>query len=87
MLEAELEDNGVKLEWKTEGTSEHGFKLVKSITSNPVYPGDAYKYLSDKDTDEYTWDVSGSCHFRVCEYLGNGTCGVYSNDVFVEMQS
>jgi hypothetical protein len=58
-----------------------GFKVIKSVDPNPVYPGDAYHYLSNADVRSDIWTgLSGTYHFRVCQYLG-GACGVYSNDI------
>ncbi|MEK7073239.1 MAG: FecR domain-containing protein [Patescibacteria group bacterium] len=71
--------------WKVNGVDvANGFKLVTSLTPNPVYPGNTYQYLSDPVVRSYTWKgLQGGTilHFRVCAYNGNGACGVYSNDV------
>ena len=62
--------------------SSKGFKVVKNTTGSPVYPGDAYHYLSDPAARSDTWTglSAGTYYFRVCEYLG-GSCGVYSNEI------
>lgn len=80
-------DSGVSLSWNVSGLdTSHGFKLVKSTDANPVYPGDNYQYLSNGATRKYTWSIKDgkTYHFRVCQYLENGTCGVYSNDITVK---
>lgn len=85
-LSAKESDGSVKLTWEISGgDAPMGFKIVKSKEANPVYPGDDYQYLSDKDVRKYTWDgfsKGKTYHFRVCVYKG-GTCGTYSNDVKV----
>ncbi len=72
------------LSWKVDGVSSKGFKLVRSTSKNPVYPGDDYKYFSDKNKKNYKWqggyEKGQKYYFRVCQYLG-GRCGVYSNNV------
>ena len=87
-LSAKKDGDNVKLSWSIYGgDAPKGFKVVKSKEKNPVYPGDDYKYLSDEDTDSYTWkDLSDgkTYHFRVCVYKG-GECGTYSNDVSIEI--
>jgi len=68
-------------------TSENGFKIVYSLTENPVYPGNTYHYLSDKNLRSDTWSeltAGKTYHFRVCEYLG-GKCGIYSNDLEIAL--
>lgn len=77
----------VVLEWKVSGMETPlGFKVVKGKEENPVYPGNDYHYLSDASVrrDEWKGLASGIYYFRVCEYLG-GACGVYSNNVKMEV--
>ena len=82
-------DNG-KITWETVGNSPKGFKIVWSKTSGPAYPtrsGDKYQYLSNPDANSVTltsFDGVGIYYVRVCEYLG-GKCGVYSNEVQIEL--
>jgi hypothetical protein len=83
-LKAASVDDGVRFSW-TVGNGvavPSGFKLVKSESANPVYPGDEYQYLSDSGTRSYTWSIKNgkTYHFRVCTYV-DGKCAVYSNDV------
>ncbi|MCK9327919.1 MAG: FecR family protein [Bacteroidales bacterium] len=83
------ESNG-NVSWSVNGTSVKGFKMVWSKNSSPTYPtrdGDKYHYYSDATTmsgqiDNFSGD--GTYYVRVCEYLG-GKCGVYSNEVQIEM--
>lgn len=88
-LFAKKDGDDVKLSWDISGgDAPKGFKVVKSKSKNPVYPGDDYKYLSDKKTDSYKWkDLKDgkTYHFRVCAYKGSGKCGTYSNDVEVKI--
>ena len=77
-------DSGVRLSWELSNLSApNGFKLVKSLSANPSYPGDSAVYLK---TDVRTYDLSikdgKTYHFRVCIYTGSG-CSTYSNDIAV----
>lgn len=79
----------VYLSWALSGNSPYGYKLVKSLEPNPVYPGNEYVYLSSPDMKGgYAWDVvdPGTYHFRVCAYNGGGGCVFYSNDYSVTVQ-
>ena len=81
-LSGYAQDGKAVLNWNVNGVDTPiGFKVVKSVNPNPVYPGDAYHYLSNPDVRSDVWTgLSGVYHFRVCQYLG-GACGVYSNDI------
>lgn len=87
-LSASLTDPGkVKLTWTTVGVeAPKGFKVVISESADPVYPGNDYHYLTDPSARQDAWSGLGNktYHFRVCQYLG-GACGVYSNDVAVQV--
>jgi len=77
---------GVSLSWTVSGLSiTNGFKLVKSVEINPVYPGDSYVYLTDNAVRTYKWDIADSktYYFRVCQYNSDGKCLKYSNNVKV----
>jgi hypothetical protein len=85
-LSGKKSSSGVRLHWEVNGVNtSKGFKVVKSKNKNPVYPGDDYKYLSDSEVRDYKWkiDTGKKYHFRVCAYLGDGRCGIYSNDIEV----
>lgn len=86
-LSADEDDDDVKLKWDISGgKAPKGFKIVKSKQKNPAYPGDDYKYISDKDERKYKWKgfkKDKTYYFRVCVYKG-GKCGTYSNNVKVE---
>ena len=74
-------DSGIKFTWTVNGINvDQGFKLVRSIEANPVYPGNDYQYLTNKDQRSYTWGIKDgkTYYFRVCQYLG-GKCGVFIN--------
>ncbi|XLQ20503.1 MAG: FecR domain-containing protein [Candidatus Moraniibacteriota bacterium] len=89
-LSGEKSSSGVRLHWDTSGVNTgHGFKVIKSKEVNPVYPGNDYKYLSDSGVRDYKWkiDTGKKYHFRVCAYQGDGKCGIYSNDVYVDTPS
>ncbi len=76
-------DGGLSLNWNVSNVDvSKGFKVVKSTSANPVYPGNDYLYLSDPSARNTTWNIKDgkTYHIRVCQYLG-GACGVYSNDI------
>ncbi|MDD5251197.1 MAG: FecR domain-containing protein [Patescibacteria group bacterium] len=78
--------DGVYLAWTVQGTSPpNGFKLLKSREAYPVYPGSDFVYLTNGDDRDYVWPLldGETYHIRACAYLGDGTCGNYSNDVSV----
>jgi hypothetical protein len=67
--------------WDASGSFPKGFKVVWSEnTSEPVYPGNSYVYLSSPSARSTT--VEGTAGkkvtFRVCRYDGS-KCDVYSN--------
>lgn len=77
--------DGVSLTWTVNGLeTPDGFKVVRSLTTNPVYPGDNYYYLSSADARAHKWAVKDgkTYYFRVCQYIG-GKCVLYSNNVKV----
>lgn len=84
------EVSGTKVKWTTDGTSAKGFKVVWSKNQAPTYPtreGDSYKYLTDPSSYYAVLEPfsgTGIYYARVCEYLG-GACGVYSNEVKLEL--
>jgi hypothetical protein len=81
--------NGVA-QWKVDGYSAQGFKVVWSKNAHPTYPlreGDRYDYQSDPSATDAKLEAfsgSGTYSVRVCEYLG-GKCGTYSNEVSIEL--
>jgi len=82
-LSAVKVNGGLKFTWTVNGVNvDQGFKLVRSTAINPVYPGNDYQYLTNKDQRTYTWAIKDgkTYYFRVCQYLG-GKCGEYSNNV------
>lgn len=82
-LSGKAVDNGIKLTWSVSGIDvSKGFKIARSKSENPVYPGNDYKYISDSKAGSYIWKISdgNTYHFRICQYLG-GKCGKYSNDI------
>lgn len=79
----------VALSWALSGNAPYGYKLIKSLESNPTYPGDEAIYISSTDSKgSYIWDVkeAGTYHFRVCAYNGGGGCVFYSNDHSITVQ-
>ena len=67
--------------WEANGSFPKGFKVVWSTnTSEPVYPGNEYQYLSSESARSTT--ITGTAgkkvYFRVCRYDGS-KCNLYSN--------
>lgn len=82
-LSGSASGDAVRLTWTASGIdTSKGFKLVKSTSPNPVYPGNSYVYISNGNS--YSWRLTDGVvyNFRVCQYIGNG-CGVYSNNIQV----
>lgn len=77
----------VPISWSSSFASEKGYKLVWSTSPAPVYPGSSYGYYSEPVTSGsgYVKGTPGSVvYVRVCEYLG-GACGVYSNQLTIQL--
>jgi hypothetical protein len=86
-LSAKKLDDGIFITWSTSGIdTSKGFKIVKSYDANPSFPKNGYIYVSDSSVRNYklhlkdgkTWNI------RICQYLGDGTCGEYSNNVAIQ---
>jgi hypothetical protein len=83
----------VHLTWTIAGgEATYGFKLTRSLNSNPEYPpreGDTWFYYDDETARSYDWDgfASGSTyHIRVGIYDGQGKVIRYSADVPVTVK-
>jgi len=80
-------DDGIFLSWAVSGIDvSKGFKIVKSQSSNPTFPGDGYVYVSDSSYRNYKLSLKDGkeWYIRVCRYKGDGTCDTYSNEVVVK---
>lgn len=87
-LKGWADSDGVHLSWSLSGiAAPKGFKLVKSLTAYPTYPGNSAIYLNP-DVRSYLWQINDgkTWHFRVCVYEG-GACGTYSNDLKITAKS
>lgn len=86
-LTAAATDKGIVLSWRIEGEVDvsKGFKVVQSTSRNPVYPGSSYHTEPQTGTRTHTWELTDgqTYHFRVCQYLADGSCGLYSNNVAI----
>lgn len=81
-----------KVEWIVDGSLSEGVKLTYSTSPNPTYPGrdsDQVQYFSGSGSSGSAqlkaFDGSGVYYVRVCEYLGDSGCGVYSNEIMVNL--
>ncbi|MDQ6985579.1 MAG: FecR family protein [Candidatus Dojkabacteria bacterium] len=81
---------GEIVNWSTSGYAAEGFKVTYSKTAGPTYPArgtDKAQYASDPNTTSNyinAFDGAGTYFVRVCEYK-SGTCGVYSNEITVNL--
>ncbi len=83
-LSGKATTTGLSFSWSITGVdTSKGFKLIKDTSANPVYPGNSAVYISDGNSRNYTMDIKdGSTYnFRICQYLENGICGLYSNNI------
>jgi ferric-dicitrate binding protein FerR (iron transport regulator) len=86
-LKGDEDGDKVRFSWTISGgNAPKGFKIVKSKDPNPVYPGDDYLYISDKDDRSAVWKgfkKDKTYYFRICVYKG-GECGAYSDNVKID---
>lgn len=81
-LGAEKSKLYAKLTWSAVGTAANGFKVVWSVNPDPTYPprdGDSVSVTTSYDRTLGPLEEGKTYYFRVCEYLGSGACGTYSN--------
>lgn len=87
VLSGKIVKDGVVLDWKTTDLDiKKGFKLVKSLSENPVYPNSDSVVFESSASSSFYWEIKDGkkWHFRVCQSLESEACGVYSNDVLLE---
>jgi len=75
-----------EINWQAKNfSSKYGFKIVWSTEKNPKYPGATYVAYSDATLSgsQYIGEKPDENYYyvRVCEYLAEGTCGLYSAEV------
>lgn len=90
VLTGKIVKDGVVLDWKTTDLDiVKGYKLVKSLSENPVYPNSDFVVFESSASSSFYWEIKDGkkWHFRVCQFLESGACGVYSNDVLLEAPS
>ncbi len=76
----------IPVNWTAGFSSEKGFKLVWNTTGSPTYPESNPEYHDGGTSGSgYIKVTPGTYYIRVCQYLGDGTCGVYSNQVVVTL--
>jgi hypothetical protein len=78
-------EKGVRLSWSVGGLSvPKGFKIVKSLSPNPVFGRDDAVYISNSSQVSYDWTIKDgkTYNFRVCVYDGSG-CSNYSNNIAI----
>lgn len=84
-LAASKYDSGVTLGWRLAGvTAPKGFKILRSLTANPVHGKAEAAYVGSASSRSYNWKIKDgkTYHFRVCVYTGD-SCANYSNDVTI----
>jgi peptidoglycan hydrolase-like protein with peptidoglycan-binding domain len=82
--------DGYKVRWGIDGYLKNGLKIVWSKTSGPTYPPrstDSALFTNGESMKQElsAFDGAGTYYVRICEYLENGTCGVYSNETKVQL--
>jgi hypothetical protein len=84
-LSATADGTAVKLAWSVTGVDvSKGFKVVKSLEPNPIYPGNSAQYMDAAARSlVLKLDPLKTYYFRVCAYTGDG-CSVYSNNASVK---
>ncbi len=76
----------IPVSWTSGFNSEKGFKLVWNTTGSPTYPESNPEYHEGGTSGSgYIKVTPGTYYIRVCQYLGDGTCGAYSNQVVVNL--
>ncbi|MBU1131814.1 FecR family protein [Patescibacteria group bacterium] len=90
-LSGERVNNGVKLTWKMEDSSNiQNFKTLMSADANPIFPG-AYFHTVNKDNFQDTWDnlKDGKYYFRICAFSEDEQCLAYSGnfEITIDAQS
>jgi len=78
-------EKGVRLSWSVSGLSvSKGFKIVKSLSPNPVFGRDDAVYISNSSQVSHDWTIKDgkTYNFRVCVYDGSG-CSNYSNNITI----
>lgn len=86
-LSAYLEGGVAHLNWNVKGFEpSEGFKVVYADSVNASYPGDAAEFVGGTVRDHVLSSLNADTtyYFRVCAYLGNGTCGTYSNEIVLK---
>ncbi len=86
ILSAAATDGGIRLSWEVGDLDvSKGFKVIKGAKANPSVPSDS-SIFKDASTRSFVWDIRDGAvwHFRVCQYMGDGACGAYTNDVVVK---
>ena len=78
--------------WNSTRNSEYGFKVIWSHEPFPEYPVregmDEFLYFEADQEHEawiYPFQGEGQYFVRVCEYLGDGQCGAYSEQLETEL--
>ncbi len=90
-LKAKVIDNSVELFWNVNRFSKdnNGFRILMSEDSKPNLTNSIIKIIDSKNTNSFLWknlQRGKTYYFVVCEYLGNNTCGVFSNIISTYIQ-
>ncbi|MCA9382263.1 hypothetical protein KC660_02535 [Candidatus Dojkabacteria bacterium] len=83
--------SGNIINWSFNKPSKDGYFVVWSKNPYPTYPlrdGDHYYLFKSSDTHQATIDKSdgpGEYHIRVCQSLNAVKCGIYSNEIIMNV--
>lgn len=85
-LSAIQTNTSVYLEWQAKDLTSNnlGYRILLSENTNPSLNTSIVKIIDSRATNAFTWNdlnENTKYYFSVCEYLGNNTCGTFSNTV------
>jgi hypothetical protein len=83
-------DTNVLLEWQAQNLTSNnlGYRILLSESPNPSIESSIVKTIDSRSTKSYTWTEllpNRDYYFAICEYIGDNTCGVFSNTVPVSL--
>ncbi len=91
-LEGGLVDPGkVRLTWSADtDAAPYGFKILRSLDPNPIYPGAFFHSRSDATAREDFWTGlknDRTYYFRVCIVSADGFCEKYSSSISITVST
>ena len=87
-LSATPNERGVYLSWSINGLeSLYGFKILKSQERDNAYAEDESYLFPYSYGRHYFWPIKepGTYNFSICQHNKDGSCGIYSNNVKINI--